>query len=826
MLARHMAGYAPSLMVTSFFAFLSVTLFTSLMSQAEYGQYALTITSMTMLIGVGFFWLQSAASRLLPQAVAEGREEKFLSTLYGLFLVCSLPLLIIGVVLGRFYQLGDLQVAGLFAAPLTVLRAFLNLNQSVHRNHIRITRYNIIEIGQSVIGFTAAFGLVAVGHYGASGGAMGLLLGLAALSLFDWRMLGFVKRRDFDKGMARDIVRFGAPFIITYGLSFILASSDRYLIDYFLGSDQVGIYSAAYAFPDRIGQNLFMAVATASFPLVVRRLEQEGVEAARDQTHTNGVALLALAFPACIGLLLVNRLIAETLIGPAFREGAIQIMPIITVAMVFNGVAAHYFDHAFHLAKKTQLFFFTLGPAALVNFIGNLYAIPRFGIIGAAYTTLAAYIVYLALSILIGRRVFAVRFPVKRALQIAMSTTVMAAALLSFNVPENLWGLAIKILVGGCVYSLCLAVFDVMGIRQKIMRRLGKPQTAPSALVCSVLTSIATIAAIADEWRDLHRRAGSPVFSDYGWFDIWWRHLGLAQKQNVAVFIARSSSGELQAVLPFGLYGRSGLRMGEWMGSDVFDYGDILASSPEAAHVLWQFAMRKGGYDILRLGSVHEKSLVAPLLTSAKPHQVNANYFVSLEGLNGETWLASQSRKLRGDTRRKMEKMQAEGTVAFHVYKNTDALPVPIMDALYAQKRAWFDERHTTGIFTYPEMKAFLSELAQDAAHQGRLYLAWLSCGDKIVACHQGFLRDGVLHLYLTTYDAAFAAYSPGNGLMIETIKWAAGNGYREVDFMRGDESYKQRFATGTRMLSTFILGRSLVGKSLLALRKAFQKRD
>ena len=36
---------------------------------------------------------------------------------------------------------------------------------------------------------------------------------------------------------------------------------------------------------------------------------------------------------------------------------------------------------------------------------------------------------------------------------------------------------------------------------------------------------------------------------------------------------------------------------------------------------------------------------------------------------------------------------------------------------------------------------------------------------------------------------------------------------HRMITFMRGDESYKQRFASGFRLLSVFTSGRSLAGK-------------
>ncbi len=654
---------------------------------------------------------------------------------------------------------------------------------------------------------------------------MGTMIGLAAMSLFDVRMLDRAHWRDFDWGVFREVMHFGTPFIVTYGLSFILSGSDRFLIEYFLGPDQVGIYSAGYAFPDRIGQICFMAVATASFPLTVRRLEQEGTEAARDQTYANGVAMLALAVPACMGLLLINRPLAATLIGENFRAGAIQVMPWIAISTIFNGIAAHYFDHAFHLAKKTRLFFFTLGPAALLNFIGNLYAIPHFGVMGAAYTTLAAYALYLILSIVIGRRVFRIKFPFKPALQIAVSTALMALILLGFNFPENLTGLIDMVVIGGAVYGLGILTFDIMGVRSLIIRKFHQRSvshvSAHTPLEFTVLKTPEAIEIIADEWRALYEKSGGNVFGSYEWFQIWWRHLGGLENVRLHIATARSG-GNLVALLPL-VVRRSGLlRILEWAGYETFDYGDVLAENACDAEAIWRFAFGVGGYDVALIKDVRESALSLPVLANGmRLREQRKNYFLTLQFDSGEAWLAAQSRKLRGDMRRKREKMQAQGDVAFQLYRQGEQVPVAVLDALYAQKSAWFRERKASGAFAKAEVKPLLHELAADAARHNKLYLAWLTCGDVIVACHMGFIKDGILHLYHTTYDAGYGAFSPGNIMMIETIQWAIDARLRELDFMRGDEAFKQRFAGGTRALSAFIGGGSYFGKMLVLLRMA-----
>jgi CelD/BcsL family acetyltransferase involved in cellulose biosynthesis/O-antigen/teichoic acid export membrane protein len=824
-----MFGYAPSLIVTAILSLASLSFLTSLLSHAEYGQYALAINMMTMLLGVCFFWLQNATTRLMPQAVIEGSEARLSATLYYAFALTGIILLVVFGAIAALTPLGDWRIAILFAPLLAVLRALLNLNQAFHRNFVRIARYNIIEIGQAVIGLAAAIILIKLIHRGASEAATGMVIGFAMMSVFDWRMLGAASWKNFDAGIFKEIVHFGLPFIANFAFSFILAGSDRFLIEFFLGPDQVGLYSAGYAFPDRIGQYLFMAVATASFPLIVRRLEQEGTEPARDQTYINGVAMLALAIPACIGMLMADRQIAAVLIGADFRASAVKIIPWIAVATMFNGFAAHYFDHAFLLAKKTRFFFLTLGPAALLNFIGNLYAIPHFGIIGAAYTTLAAYALYLVLSITFGRRVFRIKFPFGPALRIALAAAFMALVLSTHSFPQTLPGLIEIVICGGTVYMLGLLVFNVMDMRGMIKKQWARPVTpvsATGALRFEILTSPAQIAALAADWRKLYAHMPNALFGSYEWFQIWERHLGQSLPNSLHIVTARHATGNLAALLPL-VVKRSGfLRVAEWAGYEVFDYGDVLALSAADAQTLWAFVAAQKFYDIALFKDVYVHTLSLPILMqNMRLRAQRLNYFLTLDFPSGDTWLAAQSRKLRGDTRRKREKLQAHGAVDFHIYQKGTPFPDTVIDALYEQKTAWFKARKASGVFSRPEIRAFLHELAHDAARQGNLYLAWLACDDKIIACHMGFVRGGILYLYHTTYDAAYGAYSPGNILMTETIKAAIDAGLKELDFMRGDEAYKQRFAGGTRFLSAFVLGRTRIGKIAIYLRGKIGKK-
>ena len=60
MLARHILGYIPSLVVPGLASFAAVDCYTRLLEPGAYGHYALAINSMALLNAVFFYWLQIA----------------------------------------------------------------------------------------------------------------------------------------------------------------------------------------------------------------------------------------------------------------------------------------------------------------------------------------------------------------------------------------------------------------------------------------------------------------------------------------------------------------------------------------------------------------------------------------------------------------------------------------------------------------------------------------------------------------------------------------------------------------------------------------------
>lgn len=122
--------------------------------------------------------------------------------------------------------------------------------------------------------------------------------------------------------------------------------------------------------------------------------------------------------------------------------------------------------------------------------------------------------------------------------------------------------------------------------------------------------------------------------------------------------------------------------------------------------------------------------------------------------------------------------------------------PVPAMlDWIIAGKRQQFRRTHQYDIFACGWTEALLHALAERTEADFGLKLAVLRAGDTIVAAELGLTSGSRHHLWFPTYDAAYARYSPGSLMTLETLRAAAGQGIRRVDFGPGGEAYKRDFA-------------------------------
>jgi O-antigen/teichoic acid export membrane protein len=245
----------------------------------------------------------------------------------------------------------------------------------------------------------------------------------------------------------------------------IMQNSDRFLLGSLGGPEMLGIFAVAYNLVERPTTLICNSISTATFPLVVQVLEHQGKEAARIQAGRNGIALLAVSLPACVGLAFTADYVADSLVGPAFRGGVAALIPILSFTALARGVRSHFIDHAFHLSGKPLMMLWTYAPATIVNVLLNLYAIPKFGMFGAAWTALACQSGIVVAGWFLGTALFPVWLPVWQVVRCIAAVLPMIAGLTLVRFPLSWFGLVDAVLFGGALYVVSALLLDVGDMR-------------------------------------------------------------------------------------------------------------------------------------------------------------------------------------------------------------------------------------------------------------------------------------------------------------------------------------------------------------------------
>jgi len=195
----------------------------------------------------------------------------------------------------------------------------------------------------------------------------------------------------FSFNLFKKMFHFALPFLPSALLFVIMGFSDRWFIKYFLNTESVGLYGAGYKLAS------IMSLAVTAFNLNWQPYYLKFKN--NDNNRFGGIGNLVIIALIAIFTLLIYFVqdIASInfnglyLIGESFQNGLI-IVPYIALGYLFYGIYVLQMPSIFILNKQNWgLVFWSLG--ALINILGNCILIPRFGFIGAAYSSAFSYLI-------------------------------------------------------------------------------------------------------------------------------------------------------------------------------------------------------------------------------------------------------------------------------------------------------------------------------------------------------------------------------------------------------------------------------------------------
>ncbi len=341
--------------------------------------------------------------------------------------------------------------------------------QNVPYNLFRLEKKAGMYVGFSLFGFLADFVLkllfIVYGQRGVEGyfesGAIASGLTLVLMGLFSRRYVRF----NFDLGLFKQLLRLGLPFIFSGLAVWGLEVSDRLLLLRFAGAGVVGVYSLSYNLA-----NIFRIVLAAPASLLIDPFFF-GYAARNAETDIKALLRRLLVYYCLIGSFvylmislgsgdLVRIFVTTFGANPQYLE-AVRFVPLVTFAylLYFATISGSL---AGLLVKKPEVTSIICIIAAGFNIGINFLVLPIMGALGAALTTVAAYLLLDGLLYLWMERIYPVGHDWKTLARLAVCVFITLGVGYSLNLTAPVLSLLVKLTVSGLLFIALAFVSKVL----------------------------------------------------------------------------------------------------------------------------------------------------------------------------------------------------------------------------------------------------------------------------------------------------------------------------------------------------------------------------
>lgn len=182
-------------------------------------------------------------------------------------------------------------------------------------------------------------------------------------------------------------MKFGWPLMVMALWAWVNNYFDRYVIDYYIGLENVGIYNANYS----LGSKFFLLLSPIFFILLTP-----------DVYKQQQIVFKKLSIIKYVQFLLVIGILLLILIGLFYEEIGLLLLSksyssgfyiIFWIALSYLILAAtQLYEMIFYSEKRTKILLYSNVVSAILNIILNILLIPFLGLYGAIFATLLAFI--------------------------------------------------------------------------------------------------------------------------------------------------------------------------------------------------------------------------------------------------------------------------------------------------------------------------------------------------------------------------------------------------------------------------------------------------
>jgi O-antigen/teichoic acid export membrane protein len=441
-----------------------LSLITKLLGTENYGiwtQLGVTISLITPLVLLG---LPGAIVRFLA---AKKDKKEIQEGIYSvLTLIFIFSLIIISLFLIFAGQIANFfQCSPILVKIISFIILFDCLNSillSVFQTFQAIKKYSLFLLFKTFGGGGLVVAAVFLGY-----GLLGAVISLLAIGIITFLMLFTIilkrigiKIPDFSR--MKEYLAFSLPRVVSSISYWVVISSDRYLIGFFLGILFVGYYAPAYI----IGNTINFLLYPLLFMLPVflsKSFDENKIGEVKTYLKYSLKYFLIIGIPAVFGLSILSKQLLIIFSTKEIALNSYYVTSFVALSVLFYGLTG-IFSQILTVAKKTKIIGTIWAIAALLNLGLNFIFIPKFGILGAAITTLLAYTLAFGLIWHFAFKEIQFEIDWKSIIKSVFVSVLMSLAIFLIN-PGGIIKTAITIAFAALFYGLLIWLFK--GIDQK-----------------------------------------------------------------------------------------------------------------------------------------------------------------------------------------------------------------------------------------------------------------------------------------------------------------------------------------------------------------------
>ena len=443
-----------------------IPIITKSFTTAEYGMWAQVNTTIALVPNIANLGLPYTMVRFLS---AEKDKETIKDSFYPMIsltfistlIICSLFLIFGNTIANALFN-GSMQV--LYITTAISFFACMNLMLiSFFRTFQQMKRYSLFLVLQSYIGVFVSIYLTYAG-YNIETVVLGLLTGYVAVFI----MMAFLIVRYLGIGIGKwsnlkEQLAFALPTIPSNVSSWVVDSSDKYVIGILIGSVAVGCYSPGYALGSIL--LMFLSPFAVLLPAVLPEHYEKGDIAEVDKYLSYSMKYyLLLTIPAAVGMSVLSKPLLYIITTPEIALGGYMVTPFVCLGAIFMGMYG-ITNNILILEKNTMILGKLWIVVAISNIVLNLLLVPYLNILGAAIATLFCYILAFAVTAIASKKTMRLPFNIKELLKIVIAAAIMGIAVYMMH-PNGIINVLISIIAGAIIYFAIIFILKAVTIKE------------------------------------------------------------------------------------------------------------------------------------------------------------------------------------------------------------------------------------------------------------------------------------------------------------------------------------------------------------------------